>query len=151
MTRLWMLRRIKELGGTLEDLLCVYTLQLRCVTEQACPAFNGSLTLNDITNLEKLQRTATKVILGEKFSSYKNALQFLELETLEKRRESICLNFATKTSKNPKFSAWFQKSKANPRNPSHPYTTKEYLETFARTAIYEKSPLLYLTRLLNNA
>ena len=70
MKKLCMLRRVKQLGGTIEELLCVYEVQLRCVTELACPAWNVSLTNKDENRLEKLQKIALKVILGDKFSSY---------------------------------------------------------------------------------
>ena len=64
MCKLWMLRRIKELGGSREDLLLVYILQIRCITELACPAWNGALTIKDSIRLENIQRCALKIILG---------------------------------------------------------------------------------------
>ena len=41
-----------------------------------------------------------KIILGEKYQSYKKSLNFLGLETLEDRRKSLCLRFALKSLEN---------------------------------------------------
>ena len=144
MKKLWMLRRIKQLGGTVEELLCVYEIQLRCITELACPAWNGALTKKDENRLEKLQKISLKIILGEKFSSYNQVLNTFNLQTLKNRKKSICTNFAIKTSKFPKFNSWFPKNRIKIRN------TKQYKEVYARTSTYQKSPLLYLANLLNN-
>ena len=143
MKKLWMLRRIKQLGGSIEDLLCVYTVQLRCITELACPAWNGALTENDSKRLEKLQKIAFKVILGEKFASYDKALKMFKLPKLADRRKTLCTKFAIKTAKFLKYNPWFQKNKKT-RN------SKEYREVYSRTAIYQKSSLFYLSKLLNN-
>ena len=133
MKKLWMLRRVKELGGSLEDLKTVYKLQLRCLTEDGCPAFNGALTIENDKNLERLQKVAFRVILGSSYTGYYNAM-----ETLKK-----CTKFAQKTAKNPKYKAWFQKM------PNRTRTSKPYYEYYNRTERYRKSPLFYLTSLLN--
>ena len=49
-----------------------------------------------------MQKTALKVILGDRFQTYKNALLLLDIETLSERRDKLCLNFALKSSKHPK-------------------------------------------------
>ena len=43
--RLWMLRRLKNLGAKEEDLLEVYVKQIRCLLELAVPAWQSGLTL----------------------------------------------------------------------------------------------------------
>ena len=143
MTKLWMLRRVRELGGSTEDLKTVYKLQLRCLTEDGCPAFNGALTKQNINNLERLQKLAFRVILGSNYSGYKNAMKTLNLHSLSDRRLKKCTKFALKTAKNPKYKAWFQKM------PNRTRTAKPYYEYYARTERYRKSPLFYLTSLLN--
>ena len=42
---------------------------------------------------------ALKVILKHKYKDYETALKELKLETLYKRRESLCLKFAKKSLK----------------------------------------------------
>ena len=140
-----MLRRIKDLGGSIDDLLLVYKLQMRCLTELGCPAWNGALTKKNISDLERLQKIALKIILGNKYSGYQNALEELKLPTLSDRRIKLCTNFVIKTAKNPKFASWFTKTKIKTR------TSKTYVEHYARTDVYRKSPIFYLTKLLNDS
>ena len=40
--RLWLLRRLKNLGANNEQLVDVYTKQIRCILELAAPAWQGS-------------------------------------------------------------------------------------------------------------
>ena len=152
MKKLWMLRRVKQLGGSTDDLVLVYKLQIRCLTEIACPAWNGSLTKKNVNALEKLQKTAFKIILGPRYKSYENALTILDLQSLSQRRLRLCKKFATKTCNNPKFEKWFPKTRRqlNQRNNKNIYQSKEYYLPFARTSIYKKSPLYYLINLLND-
>ena len=63
---------------------------------------HSSITVENREDLERVQKTVLKIILGLRYKSYQNALDILELETLEKRREKLCLNFARKASKHPK-------------------------------------------------
>ena len=119
-------------------------LQIRCLTEKACPAWNGALTKIDIRTLESIQRSAVKIILSDKFIKYKAALEKLKIPTLEIRRQKICLLFAKKAAKSNKFSSWFIKNAKKTR------ACSKYYSPTCRTSIYSKSPLFYLTELLNN-
>jgi hypothetical protein len=42
--RLWILRRLKNLGAEDEDLVDIYTKQIRSVLELAVPAWHGGIT-----------------------------------------------------------------------------------------------------------
>ena len=152
-----MLRRIKELGGSREDLLLVYILQIRCITELACPAWNGALTIKDSIRLENIQKCAVKIILGTQFTNYAAALTALDIESLKLRRKHLCLSFAAKTAKNPKFEAWFKEIVRNTRSgqilgndPTMNTTVIKYFVPVTRTARYQKSPLIYFANLLNS-
>ena len=77
--------------------------------------------------------------------SYEDTLKDLKLDTLSKRREKLCLKFALKLEKNPKFTNWFvRNTNTHLRNP------KKYIEPYARTNKFYNSPILYLTRIMNN-
>ena len=109
----------------------------------SCPVWNGALTGKDSNRLENLQKLAFKIILGDRYTSYKRALELLKLSTLKDRRQSICHKFSIKTTKLKKYQAWFPKTLRKNRD------SKKYVETSYRTTTYKKSPLLYLTQLLN--
>ena len=81
--------------------------------------------------------------MGQHYKSYNKSLKLLDLKTLKERRLDICLQFAKKSAKSKKYQAWFRKAGQNTRFKT-PFTLP-----YARTARYEKSPLIYLTKLLN--
>ena len=50
--RLWILRRLKPLGASQEQLLDVYEKQIRCVVEFASPVWTGGLTKYEVSQIE---------------------------------------------------------------------------------------------------
>ena len=114
--KLWMLRRLKKLGAKVIDLVEVYTKQIRCILEFAAPAWQGSITQAERVALERVQKCACHIILGDQYLSYKNALRALGLETLESRRKKLSLKFALKASKHSKFKSWFKANENNNLN-----------------------------------
>ena len=97
--RLWLLRRLKNLGANHEQLIEVYSKQIRCILELAVPAWQGSITQSEKQDIERIQRSACHIILGQSYISYTNALKRLNLETLESRRIKVTLKFAFKCEK----------------------------------------------------
>ena len=89
-----MLRRLKILGASKDALLQVYMKQIRSVLEYSVPAWQGSITDLEKTNLERVQKCAVRIIIGYQYSSYTAALSSLDLEPLDDRRTRLCLNFA---------------------------------------------------------
>ena len=63
--RLWILRRLKNMGAKNSDLVEVYTKQIRCILELAVPAWQGGLSQAEKTDLEQIQKTAWHIILGQ--------------------------------------------------------------------------------------
>ena len=61
--RLWILRRLKNLGACHEDLVEVYTKQIRCLLELAVPVWQGSITKAEKRDLERDQKCASHIIL----------------------------------------------------------------------------------------
>ena len=53
--------------------------------------------------MERVQRCALYIILGEDYTSYAAALDTLECDNLDVRRDKLCENFAKKALKNPKY------------------------------------------------
>ena len=147
--RLWMLRRLKPLGASTEDLLDVYEKQIRSVLEFASPVWTSGLTKEEINQIERVQKAALSIILAEKYKSYGNALKVLEMETLTDRRKNLNLKFAKKCLKSDKYNHWFCHS--NPTNQQE--KTRSEISTLApaqaRTDTFAKSPIPYLTNLIN--
>ena len=143
-SKFWMLRRIKALGGSIQDMLDVYLLQIRCLCEIACPVWNGALTKSDCKQIERIQKMALRIILGSEYDNYEAALERLDIETLEKRRKDICVKFAKSIEKSDKFSNWLQPTARATK------TSVRYFIPHVRTKAYQTSPLIYLTELLNS-
>ena len=76
-----------------DDLLDIYILFIRSVTEYCAVVFHSSLTQEDSRKLEQIQKTCLKVILGTDYSDYTSALEKCNLQTLAERREKRCLDF----------------------------------------------------------
>ena len=63
----------------------------------SCVIWGSRLTTENKIDLERVQKAAVRIILNKSYESYNEALIQANLETLEKQREKLHLNFA-KTS-----------------------------------------------------
>ena len=143
--KLWILRRLKNLGAQTDELVDMYIKQCRSILEFAAPAWHGAITVTDRQDIERIQKGALHIILGDKYESYRNALNLTSLESLDARRDNLCIKFAKKAERNPKFKQWFKpKPKIYTRQ-----VDDRYWQTVARTGRLRKSPIPYLTDLLN--
>ena len=147
-SRLNMLTKLKYVGVPTEDLLDIYILFIRSVTEYCAVVFHSSLTLQQSEKIEKIQKTCLKVILGEMYVSYEAALEMCGLDRLSDRREQRCLDFSLKSIKHAKNRRLFP---LNPSTSQHFVRQMEAFQVnFARTDEYKKSAIPYCQRLLNN-
>ena len=144
--RMWTLKRLKLLGANLKQLKLVYTQRVRSVLEMAVPVWHPGLTLSDKIDIERVQKSACHVILGNNYNTYLEALDALGLEDLHSRREQLCTTFALKAVTSEKYCNWFKLN--NKRNGKRRIQNK-YTEIKCRTKRFENSAIPYLTRLLN--
>ena len=71
----------------------------------------------------------------------------LELDTLENRREQLCLQLAQKSTKNPKLQHMFPLNTKNHNMETR--ETEKYHVQFANTTRLQNSAIIYMQRLLN--
>ena len=83
------------------------------------------------SRIERIQKTALHVILGNEFGSYSAALSRTKLVRLDIRKEQLISNFSVKTAKNGKFAEWFRKNVGQNRTIRLKQPT--YREEFIRT------------------
>jgi hypothetical protein len=152
--KLWLLRQLRSLGADREELLDVYQKQVRSILEMADPVWEPALTKEECKQIERVQKTACYIIMGDDHTSYMNSLQELGCQTLKERRGEICLKFAKKALKHPKYKNWFSPSEAennkckpNTRAPEQEPT--KFKPVPCRTDRYRDSPIPYLTNILN--
>ena len=58
--------------------------------EYCCTVWHSSLSKTNENDIERVQKSAVKLILKEKYENYESALKLLNLDTLFKRREKLC-------------------------------------------------------------
>ena len=142
-SRLSVLNKLKYAGICIEDLLAIYTLFIRSVTEYCSVAFHSSLTDVLSLKIEHIQSTCLKVILSENYVSYDAALEMCNLERLSIRRDKRLLNFALKCTKSDFNKKMFPKNK-------NIHNKDVYEVNFARTESYRKSTIIQCQNLLNS-
>ena len=115
--------------------------------EQSCVVWHSSITNEEETNLERVQKFSLRIILKDNYNSYEQALKKANLLTLGERRRKLCLNFARACVKHDRNKDMF------PMNPAyHTMTTRhreKYLVQHSRTDRLAKSSVPYLQHLLN--
>ena len=72
-------------------------MYIRSSLEQ-CVVWYSSFEENS-EDLKRVQNAAVRIIFGERFENYENALIKVNLESLEIKREELCKNFAKKCVK----------------------------------------------------
>ena len=145
--RMELLRRVASFGTSVEEMKDVYFLFVRSLLEQSATVWHSSLTEENISDLERVQKSAVKIILGDKYVGYKKSLIKLEMLSLSERREQLCLNFAQKCLKNAKTKSMFPENKK-----IHSMETRneeKYLVQYANTERLRKSSIIYMQNLLN--
>ena len=78
-------------------MLDVYHKQVRSVLELAVPVWQPAITQQETKQIERVQRCALYIILGDDYTSYDDALDTLECDNLDVRRVKLCENFAKKS------------------------------------------------------
>ena len=144
--KLWVLRRLKKSGAKTVDLVDIYCKQVRSLLELAVPAWNGGITVEERMDIERVQKSACHIILGDSYASYRSALIDLDLESLAVRRNNLSLKFAIKAEKHPKHRNWF---KLNTKTTYTRQSKSKYKEVFTKHSRFQKSSLSFLTGLLN--
>ena len=63
--KLWILRRLKQMGAETNILLLIYYRHIRSILEFAVPVWNGGITKKQEQKIETVQRVALCVIYGK--------------------------------------------------------------------------------------
>ena len=142
------MRMLVEFNVPRQDLITIYILYIRSVLEQSCQVWRSSLSFENVTDLERVQKNALKIFVKGDYVSYEHALETVDLACLVERRDKLCLKFAKACLKNENVKNMF------PLNdiPYHVDTREReaYKVTMARTERLKKSSVPYMQRLLND-
>ena len=139
-----------EFSTSIEDKKTIYVLYIRSILEQSCVVWHSSLTQENSEDLERVQKAAIRIILGQKYENYEDALIKVNLDSLKERREKLCKKFALKCvdSDNVRCNDIFEK-----RKKIHNMATRKdepYVVNYANTERLKTSAVPYLQRILNS-
>ena len=104
------------------------------------------MTQKNVTDLERVQKSAVRIICGKNYESYSNTLSELGMKSLSDRRKLLCLKFAKKSLKVENFGHLFPlNSKSHDmraRNSNTYKVTKSYSKRYLQSAIPSMQRLL---------
>ena len=130
------------------DLVNIYTFYIRSILEQSCQVWHSSLTVENFHDLERVQKTALRIILQDEYISDSNALAVTGLSTLFQRRSQLCMKFAKASLKHPQMKKMF------PLNTKQCDMQTRFREKFqvtkSRTERLKNSAISYMQGLLNS-
>ena len=112
----------------------------------AVPVWHDSITLAEQTDIERIQKSASYIILGKCDVSYGEAMRSLGLESLKSRRDKLCIKFGRKAEKHHKFQNWFKPTVVSKNTRLE---KPKYCSVLAKHSRFDKSPLSSLTKRLN--
>ena len=145
--RMELLRKVATFGTSSAELTNIYILFIRSLLEQSATVWHSSLTEENISDLERVQKSAVKIILQERYKGYKKSLNILGIQTLSERRQQLCLSFAQKCVKNPKTSDMFPLNDKTHNMGTR--NTEKYKVQHAHTGRLKNSAIIFMQNLLN--
>ena len=77
------------------------------MVEYAAVVWDAGLTIDNINQMERVQKSVFCVILGNKYTMYEEACSHLNIKTLAERQNKLSLKFAKKASVHPIHKTWF--------------------------------------------
>ena len=117
--------------------------------EFGVPVRNSAQTKEKVTDIERVQKSFLYIVLENDYLDYDNALAKVGLDSLEDRRLQLCTSFAKNAAKDPKHKIWFVEHKQSGVETQS--VKSKYKTPLHRLNRFGKSPIPYLTGLLNNA
>ena len=144
--RMRILHKISEFSAPVEDMVTIYVSYIRSLLEQSCTVWHSGLTVENCQDLERVQKSALRLILKDDYHNYEQALETLMLAKLSERREKWCLKFAKNCVKNDLTSDLFP---LNQTGGLETRNTEKHRVLHATTNRLKDSAVPYLQRLLN--
>ena len=84
-----LVRKIASFRASQEDMNHIYTFFVRSSLEYSSSVWHRNHTCENETDLERVQKSAFRLVLGNRYISYKNTIDILGMETLKDRRETL--------------------------------------------------------------
>ena len=145
--RMIIIRKLIEFPIDNKDLVLLYGQFIRSILEFNSNVWFSSITEEESTDLEAVQKTACKLILNKNYTTYTKALELLNISTLKERRIRIATKFANGCKYIPVMQDLFVK----PNQTKYDMRSKNACDVkFAASQRLFKSSVPTMQRLLNN-
>ena len=147
--RLQLLRKTRELTDNIQDLKIIYFLFIRSILEQSAVIWHSSLSEENISDLERVQKNALRIILGKSYmsESYERSLELAGIESLYQRRCHLIQKFASNCATNVRTKKHFEVNKKS--HDMKTRKTEKYKVHYARTVKLKKSAVIHMQNILN--
>jgi hypothetical protein len=143
--RMLLIKKIHSFEASTNEMVELWISYCRSVLEQSAVVWSSSLTDQNKKDLERTQKSFTKLILKNKYTDYESSLLQLNLQSLEERRQYLSLKFANNCLKNPKFRTMFKENTQQNITRSR----DKYKIPFCHTEQMRKSAIIQMTHQLN--
>ena len=146
--RMSFLHKSSKFTTNKQDLKRIYISQVRSKLGQSAVVWHSSLTQKCKRKLERVQKSALRVIMGPRYTNYSDALLKLNLQTLDERRQLLCIKFAKKCLETEKLKRMFPLNKK--MHNMEKRENERYLVTKSFTERHRRSALPNMQRILND-
>ena len=141
-----LIKKIQSFGASLEELVHLWIVYCRSVLEQSAVVWSSSLSEQNKIDLERTQKSFSKVALKNNYTEYESGLLRLNLETLESRRQTLCLKWAKTGIKNNTMRDLLPTNKPKQIITR---TNEKHKITFSNTSRMQNSAIINMQHLLN--
>ena len=145
---LYILQLLKRFGFNDNELLSVYKCYVRLVVEYAAVAWSSSITAAQRKILEHLQKRTCRTILGQRYTTYADALETYGFESLADRREGLCHGFAEGIANSERTNDLLPPTRLE-SHAHNLHNASNYSLLRIRTSGFKKSLIPYFINLLN--
>ncbi|KAK3877796.1 hypothetical protein Pcinc_017526 [Petrolisthes cinctipes] len=112
-----MLRRLKSLGMQLRELRNIFIMFILPKLTYASPAWSSSLSLTQQRQLERVQKRACRIIMGDRYTTYETALITLDLTSLTDSHTKLLKQFGERLISHPRHRHFLPDNNPNPDMP----------------------------------
>ena len=145
--RMIILHKLYEFNIPLQDMVQIYCLFVRSILEFNAVVWFASISEEEKSDLERVQKVACKILLKQKYTTYENAQITLKIENLQTRRLKMALKFGKKCLVSPQFSKLFP---LNQKTFTETRDREKYKVNFANKSRLKNSAIPKIQRLLND-
>ena len=148
MLKLNPLRTLKRFGFSSNELRVVHGGYVRPILEYADVVWHSSITFKQSRDIESIQRRACRIILGNSYESYVEALGTCQFDSLFERRENHCHRFAEGLPNNERTKSLLPPSRFECHGRSL-RNSANISQIPVRMKRFENSPIPYFIKIFN--